>query len=83
MTDSKFTFTSLSGSFEFTVEQDEQDPEPPLETCKRAGSDLITRGVLPGDAVITNFAASFPAAGMVRCSVDWSSATASKWLNGG
>ncbi len=71
MTDSRFTFTRLSGSFELRVELDEDAPEPAVATCQRAQDALVAMGIVPKDALVTGLAVSTPVAGVVRCSVEW------------
>lgn len=82
MTDSKYTFTDLSGSFELTVELDDDNPEPVPDTCNRAVDELTGRGLIPRDALVTNVAASSQVAGFVRCSVSWVAANLSTSLIG-
>jgi hypothetical protein len=68
---SKYTFAGLSGSFDLTIELDDDDPEPVPDTISRALEDLNMKGFVPADALITNWSVSSTAAGFVRCSVHW------------
>jgi hypothetical protein len=68
---SKYTFAALSGSFDLTIELDDDAPEPVPDTISRALEDLTTKGVVPADALITNWSVSSTAAGFARCSVHW------------
>lgn len=83
MTNSKYTFTDLSGSFDITVELDEDHPEPVPATCERAPEDLTVKGIVPAGALMTDMAVSSPVAGMVRCSVSWVASQRLTSLTGG